>query len=982
MKRILLFTLLLVGAGCKVTQPPAGLADLQPGTSSTASREEVLHTPANDAAVPVAAPFDAPGTVDETEPAETVASTGEAPPADSIAPLSGIIPPDTIAPPDSLLTDTVPRKKGTLEATVYYQANDSIVLTAGNIAYLYGEGDVKYQDIELKADYMRMKVDSSQLYATHSVDSLGEEAGFPVFSENEQELEAREMYYNFKTRKAYAKNLVTQQGEGFVISDQAKKMEGNVMYLKDGKYTTCDHEHPHFYINLTKGKVRTGKDIVTGPAYLVVEDVPLFPLVLPFAFFPFTDSYSSGILMPTYGDEMSRGFYLRDGGYYFALSDYFDLALIGELYTKGSWGLSGQTSYKKRYKYSGKFDLAYNVTKTGDKGMDDYSKSSAFKVRWTHSQDPKSNPYRTFSSSVDYSTNNFDRKNLSSMHSAASSQNNKGSSVSITQRFPNKPFSISATMNINQRSQDSSVSVTLPDLTLNLSRIYPLKRKNAIGKERWYEKISMTYTGYLRNNINTKDNLLFKSSLVKDWKNGMQHTIPVSATYTLLDHVNISPSINYSERWYTNRINREYDRATGRMTPSDTVYGFYRLYEYSASVSASTTLYGEFIPIKPLQKIATKIRHRMEPSVSFSARPDFGDPKYGYYDYYTIYDNTGPSVSAGGKSNVVSGYYSPFEGQLFGLPGRGKSGSIAFALNNNIEAKIPDENEESGVRKISLVDNLSGSMSYNLAADSLQWSDLSTSLRLKLTKSYTLNLSAVFDTYTYAVNDRGQPYKVNKPRWTVGKGIGRLRSTGTSFSYTFNNEWFKKLFGGEDGGGKKKRKQGADEDLTDPEEYDPNDPFASEDDAMPETPDNEKGGSLLNRKKETDGEYDGDGYYNVTIPWSLSFNYNLTFSYADFNPEKLEYNRKLTHSLSFNGNLQPTKNWRINFNGTYDFDYNKIVGVRCTVSRSMHCFQMSASIIPMGPLKSYSFSISANSSMLKDLKYDQSSSQYNGQSWY
>ncbi|MDR2775700.1 MAG: LPS-assembly protein LptD [Tannerella sp.] len=977
MKRILYFILLLVGAGCKVTQQPAIQADSIYESSITMSRDDVLHTLPNNLIMPEKSTLSA----DSANVTDSHVIHGNTAPYDSLLNDSIIVHPDRQAIPAGdtiqVAADSVPEKKRLLEATVDFQSKDSIVMTAGNTVYMYGDGDVKYQNTELKAEYIQMKVDSNLLYATHSVDSSGNEFGFPVFTEGEQELETREMNYNFKTGKAFVKYLVTQQGEGFVISEHAKKMEDNVINLENGKYTTCDHEHPHFYINLTKGKVRTGKDIVTGPAYLVVEDVPLFPLVLPFAFFPFTDSYSSGILMPTYGDEMSRGFYLRDGGYYLALSDYFDLALIGELYTKGSWGLSGQTSYKKRYKYSGKFDLAYNVTITGDKGMDDYSKSSAFKIRWTHSQDPKANPYRTFSSSVDYSTNNFDRKNLASMHSPASSQNNKGSSVSLTQRFPNKPFSISATMNINQRSQDSSVSVTLPDLTLNLSRIYPLKRKNAIGKERWYEKISMNYTGYLRNNINTKDNLLFKSSLVKDWKNGMQHTIPISATYTVLEHVNISPSINYSERWYTNKINREYDKASGRMIPSDTVYGFYRLYEYSASVSASTTLYGEFIPIKPLQKFVNKIRHRMEPSVSFSTRPDFGDPKYGYYNYYTVGDYTAPSVP-GGKPDVVSGYYSPFEGQLFGIPGRGKSGSVSLSLSNNIEAKIPDENEPSGLRKISLVDNLSTSMNYNLAADSLRWSDLNTSLRLKLTKSYTLNLNAVFDTYTYAVNERGQPYKVDKPRWSVGKGIGRLRSTGTSFSYTFNNETFKKWFGGGDDGGEKKNKTPDDDMMEETEEDDPDDPYASDDEMMRET----KNQSRLSRKKKTEGEYDEDGYYNATVPWSLSFNYNLSFSYADFNVDKLEYNRKLTHSFSFNGNLQPTKNWRVTFSGTYDFDNNKIVGVRCSISRSMHCFQMSASIIPMGPLKSYSFSISANSSMLKDLKYDQSSSQYNGQSWY
>jgi hypothetical protein len=1000
LKRILFYILLLVGAGCKVTQQPARLPDLRYDSSTAMSQDGVLHISGNDLVLSekTMSPADsANGTdrlVTHDNPATllhhrllkdsvVVHPDSLMIPADGVAsfiPTIDTIPASGTTPSAGLQMDSLPKKKGLLEAIVDYQAKDSIVMTAGNIVYLYGEGDVKYQNIELKAEYMQMKVDSSLLYATYRVDSSGNEFGFPLFSEGNQEIESREMNYNFKTGKAFVKHLVTQQGEGFVISEQAKKMDGNEIYLMNGQYTACEHEHPHYYINLTKAKIRTGKDIVTGPAYLVVEDVPLFPIVLPFAFFPFTDSYSSGILMPTYGDEMTRGFYLRDGGYYLALSDYFDLALIGEIYTKGSWGLSGQTSYRKRYKYSGKFDLAYNVTKTGDKGMDDYSKSSAFKVRWSHSQDSKANPYRTFSSSVDYSTNNFDRKNLTSMHSPASSQNNKGSSVSITQRFPNKPFSISATMNINQRSQDSSISLTLPDLTLNLSRIYPLKRKNAIGKERWYEKISMNYTGYLRNNINTKDDLLFKSNLVKDWKNGMQHTIPISATYSVLEHINISPSINYSERWYTNKIIREYDRTTGSMIPSDTVYGFYRLYEYSASVSASTTLYGEFIPIKPLQRFVNKIRHRMEPSVSFSARPDFGDPQYGYYNYYTISDYTDPSRPVG-TPNVVSGYYSPFEGQLFGIPGRGKSGSVAFSLNNNIEAKIPDENEPSGLKKISIVDNFSTNMNYNLAADSLRWSDLNTSLRLKLTKSYTLNLNAVFDTYTYAVNERGQPYKIDKPRWSVGKGVGRLRSTGTSFSYTFNNDTFKKWFGGGNEEKNNNKNRTSEENLMGPEEDDLDDPYASKDEMMTETQNNESG-SRLSRKKKTEGEYDEDGYYNATVPWSLSFNYNLSLSYADFNPDKLEYNRKLTHSFSFNGNVQPTKNWRITFSGTYDFDNHKVVGVRCSISRSMHCFQMSASIIPMGPLKSYSFSISANSSMLKDLKYDQSSSQYNGQSWY
>jgi hypothetical protein len=884
--------------------------------------------------------------------------------------------------PDSLLSDTA-KKKGVLEAAVEYQSQDSIVWTAENMAYIYGDGDVKYQNIELKASFIQMDMDSSMLYATCSTDSLGEETGFPVFSGDNQDLEAREMYYSFKSHMSVAKHIVTQQGEGFVTADMAKKMPDDVLNLQHGRYTACDAPEPHYYFNMTKAKVRPGKNIVTGPVWLVVEDVPL-PVALPFIFFPFTDTYSSGILMPTYGDEMARGFSLRNGGYYFALSDYFDFALTGELYTKGSWGLSGRSSYRKRYKYSGNFDLSYLVTVMGDKGMADYSKSKDFKVRWSHSQDQRANPYRTVSASVDYSTSSYDRNQLNSLYTQAATQNNKGSSVSLTQRFPNKPFSISATMNINQRSQDSSVSVTLPDLTFTLSRIYPFKRKNPIGKERWYEKISMSYTGYLRNNIQTKEDKLFKSNLVKDWQNGMQHTIPISATYTLFDYINISPSLNYTERWYTHKILQDYDFAQKRLIPTDTVYGFYRLYNYSASISASTTLYGMFTPWKPFRKIVKMIRHRMDPSLSYSMAPDFGDPKYGYYCNYVALDNTNTPIIGLPDTRETRGYYSPFDRQLFGIPGRGKSGSVSLSIDNNIEAKIPSSSEASGEKKISLIDKLSGSMNYNLAADSFQWSDLSTALRIKFGKLYTLNLNMVWETYMYGLNASNQPYRINKTWWQAGKKFGQLRSTGTAFSYTFNNDTFKKWFGGGDGSGDDKKKQSSDNDYLDNEDYDPDDPYALQDEKekLREKDNTQNKGSRLSKKKRIEGDYDEDGYYVTSIPWSLSFSYSMSLAYGDFDRDKMRYKYKINNALSFNGNIQPTKNWRINFNATYDWNAKKISYMTCNISRSMHCFQMSASIIPIGPLKSYSFSISASSSMLKDLKYDQSSTPYNGQTWY
>ena len=467
---------------------------------------------------------------------------------------------DTVVPAkkdSALFLDSIPRKNG-LEAPVSYQAKDSIVMTGANWAFLYGASDVKYQQIQLQSERIEMNMDSSLVYATFGKDTLGNEFGYPVFIDGQQQYESKSMRYNFGTKKGYITDVITQQGEGYVTAGRTKKTEGDALNMVGGRYTTCDeHEHPHFYIKMTKAKVRPNKDIVTGPVYMVFEDVPLYPIGLPFCFFPFSDSYSSGVIMPTFGDESTRGFYLRDGGYYFALSDYMDLAVTGEIYTKGSWGLSARSNYRKRYKYSGSFNASYLVTRLGDKGLPDYSKSKDFKLNWTHTQDPKANPYRSFSASVNFSTSSYDRNNMNSFYPgsqgfADANQNTKGSSINITQRFPNNPFTISATMNVNQRSKDSTISLTLPDITVTMSRIYPFKRKNKVGKDRWYEKISMSYNGYLRNSIDTKENLLFKSSLVKDWKNAMQHQIPVSATFSLFKYLNISPTVNYTERWYTN----------------------------------------------------------------------------------------------------------------------------------------------------------------------------------------------------------------------------------------------------------------------------------------------------------------------------------------------------------------------------------------------------------------------------------------------
>lgn len=882
-----------------------------------------------------------------------------------------------------LPADTIPTKKTGLDAPVNYQAKDSIVMTAGNWAYLYGEGSVKYQNIELDAENIEMNMDSSLVYATFGLDSLDLEFGYPLFKEGEQQYESKTMRYNFASKKGYITDVITQQGEGYVTSGRTKKMPSDALNMAPGRYTTCDnHDHPHFYIHMTKAKVRPRKDIVTGPVYLVIEDVPLYPVGLPFAFFPFTSSYSSGILMPTFGEENTRGFYLRDGGYYFALSDYVDLALTGEIYTKGSWGLAARSSYRKRYKYSGNFNAAYQVSRYGDVIKDfklpDYSLSKDFKINWSHSQDPKSNPFMTFSASVNFSTSSFDRNNANGLHSNSgggylnATENNKSSTINITKRFPNNPFSISGTMSVNQRMKDSTLAVTLPDVTVTMSRIFPFKRKQRVGAEQWYEKISMSYTGYLRNNITTKEDQFLKANIVKDWKNAMQHKIPISATFSLFNYINITPNLNYTERWYTNKVEKEYDMQKNTLVARDTTYGFYRVFDYDASVSASTTVYGNFKPLPIFGDFVQMIRHRLEPSISLSAAPNFGDPSYGYYKTLMYEDMNGDHKES---------TYSPFEGREFGIPSSGKRGSVSFSVSNNVEAKIRSDKDSTGFRKISLIDKLSFSISNNLAADSFQWSDISSSLRLKLSKSYTLNLNATFDTYTYKYDDKANTLtRQNVTRWEAGKGFGRLRSTGTSFSYTFNNDTFTKLFGGGSDKEGKDKKGESGEDEQGPMGVDQ---FGNE---LPDQTQGEGGTGGRLRKDQTAeaSEGDADGYYINKIPWSMSFNYSMNLSYDTQNIDIInhEYKYKITHSLSFNGNIQPTKNWRLNFNATYDFDNNKIAFMNCNLSRTLHCWQMTASFVPIGPYKTYSFSVAVNSSLLKDLKWDQSSNYRDGQTWY
>ena len=721
---------------------------------------------------------------------------------------------------------------------------------------------------------------------------------------------------------------------------------------------------------MSRAKVTPGKKVVFGPAYLVVADVPL-PFALPYGFFPFTKSYSSGLIMPTYGDETERGFYLRDGGYYFAISDKMDLKVLGEIYTKGSWGLSAASNYKKRYKYSGSFFASYQNTINGEKNMPDYSKQTSFKIQWSHRQDAKANPYRTLSASVNFATSSYERNNLTSMYNPQSySQTTRTSSVSMTNTFSSIGLTLSTTMNLSQNMRDSSISMTLPDLNISISRFYPFKRKKMAGKERWYEKISMSYTGQLSNSINTKEDKLLHSSLTRDWRNGMQHNIPISGNFTLFNYLNINPSLNFTDRMYTNKINRSWDEQAQKEV-TDTIDGFYNIYNWNFSVSASTKLYVFYTPWKKLfgDKIKT-IRHVFTPQVSFNYAPDFSSRSYGYYETYQKTDANG---------NVSLVEYSPYSNGLYGVPGKGKTGSVSVDISNNIEMKIKSEADSTGEKKISLIDELGASMSYNFATDIRPLSDLSTRLRLKLTKSYTLNLNAVFASYAYELDENGRPVLSNtKTLWGMGK-FGRFQGMSQNISYTLDNNKVSNFFKWLRGEKVDKKNDKNNRDYDNEDDEDEFNRETNEDDTM------QKGQRGARKENAGKAETDDDGYMKFSIPWSLSFGYGITMrenTGGQFNYDKMRYPYKFTQTLNCSGNIRISDGWNISFSSGYDFENKKISMTTASLGRDLHCFNMSCQLV-LAPYTSYNFSFRCNAATLTDaLKYDKRSSYSNAVQWY
>ncbi len=869
--------------------------------------------------------------------------------------------------PDS----SAPQKQGNaIDAKIEYTSTDSMVITNAGIAYLYGTCDLKYKSMGLKAEQIRVHMDSSTLYATGVYDTINNEwKGKPIFAEGKDKYETDEITYNLRTQKGLIINAITSQGEGYIIAGKTKKVDDEVLMMASGKYTTCDqHDHPHFYLHMTKAKVKPGEYIATGPAYLVVGDVPL-PLAIPFGFFPFTDKYSSGLIMPNFGDDYTRGLYLSGLGYYFAINDYMDLHLTGDIYTRGTWAIHARSRYVKRYKFNGSISVNYRWDVTGEKDMPNYNVAKNLSVQWTHSQDSKANPYSNFSASVNFKTSGYNRSNINSYYNVqANAENTTSSSISYTQRFPDSPWNIGLSMNLTQRTKDSTLSVTLPSLTISMSRIYPFKRKQRIGKEKWYEKISLQYNGSFTNSITCKEKDFFKSNFVKDWDNKFKHSISTSASFTAFKYISITPSISFNDKMFFSRVDQSWNEELNQVQ-KDTVMGFYNVYDFNASVSMSTKLYGYYIPFRKwFGDKVDRFRHVMTPSLSFNYRPDFGKDFWAkrYGGFYGSYDkpvttrdeagNIVPKLDENGLPIFEVVHYSRFKE----APGRGATAALGFSLGNNIEMKLRNDKDTTGKephKVYSIIDNLSISGGYNFIADSMNWQNFSVNLRIKIPKvNYTINLNGQFDPYMYTTTSSGSHVRCNELYWNHGR-FPHFLGTSTSFSYTFNNDVVKKWFNKDK---KKTTPENSDEQEISPEDENTEDKSHIEDKPK--------------REKLSD-----DGYLFAKIPWSLSISYNLRYGASNqWDEDRNYYKMEFRHNLSCSASIGLGSGWKASTSLSYDVNAKKLSYTSINVSRDLHCWSMSASFVPFGPYKSYTFHIGVNASMLADLKYDKNSSDATG----
>ncbi|NTV83057.1 MAG: LPS-assembly protein LptD [Bacteroidales bacterium] len=840
--------------------------------------------------------------------------------------------PDSLAIilPDTLVVDSAGGKvsEDALGAKVEYQSFDSIYFDIVNKkVYMFNNAVIVYGDINLQAAYIEIDFEKNELYATGLPDSTGKMTGLPIFKQGDQEFKSKTMRYNYKSKKGLIKGVITEDGSGYLHGDVVKKMSDDVANISSGSYTTCELEdHPHFEFRYNKSKVIPKKRIVTGPAFLVVEDVPT-PLAIPFGFFPNKQGQRSGVVLPTYGESKDRGFYFEGGGYYFYINDYLDFKVLGDIYTLGSWAVRPSFRYKKRYKYTGSANFTYAINITGVKETPDYSRKRDFRIQWSHRQDPKARPKSTFSADVNIVSSTLNRYNPSTTQDFLS--NTFRSSIAYQTNFAGKYF---LTINAahDQNTITKIVNVTLPELTFSVNRFNPFLSKKKVGPNKWYHNIAMNYNLNARNTVTAADSVIFTPEALDLMKNGIKHAMPISSPVKLLKYFNWTNTINLNDRmyfesyrkyWSNDTLFENNDTIVGYLV-KDTINGFNNIFDYGFSSSLSTKVYGmiqfgENFPVRA-------IRHVFTPTVSFSYRPDFASDFWGYYDTY--FDEDGEEVR-----------YSKYEGALYGGPPSGKSGAISFSFANNLEMKIRSRKDTiTGTKKMGLIDNFSINFSYDIARDSLNWSPLSLSGRTRLFKNFDITYRSQFDPY---ILDSTGTKNLNKTEWSVNRRLLRLENTNWSVNvnYRLNSKEF----------GKKDAKEAA-----------PSRPVVGAKEELPGT--------------ETEIEdviMNPDDYIDWSIPWDLtisySFNYNVVRNYPDY---VLVREEGIIQTLGLSGNVNITPKWKVGFMTGWDFEASDLSYTSINIYRDLHCWEMRFSWIPTGYQQSWNFTINAKAALLQDLK--------------
>lgn len=807
-----------------------------------------------------------------------------------------------------------------VKEVVKYKAVDSVAIELDSKkAYLYTGGEIEFQNMSLQADAVEVDFERQQLRARGVSDSAGKYVGRPLFKQGSDEYNADTINYNYKSEKGLIYGVITQEGDGFLHGEKIKKVNDSVMYLSRGQYTTCNYAHPHFAINFSESKLIANEKIFTGPAYVSIEDVPT-PLALPFAFFPLAHDRASGILLPSYGWMTGRGYYLKDGGYYFAINDFVDLALIGEIYTNLSWAAEAKSNYYRRYKYKGNFDIRYGVTKTGIRGdTNTYNKYGDFKVTWRHDQDAKANPNSRFSANVNLVSRNYNRNTTNSTDYFNSTTTSSVSYTSTIGSWFNLALSARESYNI----QTGLMNIQLPSISLSSNTFYPFRRKVPSGAYRWYENISMSYVLEGANNVNAQDTNILKRTIFNQMQYGISHRLPVQSTLKVLKFFNWTNSLSYNERWHWSTINKDID-SSGRLV-IDTIRGFRANRDVAFNSSLSTRVYGMFTfkygPLKAL-------RHVINPSVSFNFRPDFGSDRFGYWRSYT--DTTG-----------YVHRYSIFEQSLYGGPADGKSGQLGLSVSNNLEAKIkPLRDTTDELKKVMLIENLSLSMNYDLARDSLNWSNLNVSGRTTLFKSLVLNYSGSFS--PYEIDSLGN--KHNQFLWNTRRKLFQLNQSTWSaqLSWSLNNNTFKR--------------------------------------------DAPKGqGTMVTPIMQTPFDYSPalmmGTYADFSVPWNLSFHYTLSYVSA-YDAARFNIKHDITHSVSISGNFSLTENWKFNFSTGYDFTNKGMSYTSIDIYRDLHCWEMRFNWVPFGYYKSWNFTINIKASSLHDVKYEKRENYQSNQGYY